>query len=122
MSKYMQLNKKIRGNSPGNILAQLFRDTVVRLDLISELPFLVEERLAELKRDPNTKKTRGSIDSEILSDNMTFNTFVNVLVNVVKVDDIGFVLDVRYGERKSLVGVNPKLKNKTKTKTKEDNA
>lgn len=111
MSKYSVLEKKIVGTSPGNILAQLLRDTIKRLGLLPEIPFLVDECIEGLTRkDPNTKRTKSSLDAEILSEDMTFKTFINVLVNILRVDEVDFVLDVKYGERSSITSVKPKIR------------
>lgn len=111
MSKYSVLEKRIVGASPGNILAQLLRDTIMKLNLLPEIPFLVEECIEELvQNDPNTKRTKSSLDAEILSDDMTFKTFINVLVNILKVDKLDFMIDVKFGERTALSVVEPKIR------------
>ena len=100
--KYGVLREKILGKDPGNILAQIFRDIVIDLNMVDDMSTIIEMRLEELKRDGSVKVSKGTLNSKVLTEDMTFKVFIDNVVNILKIEDLEFTTMCKLGKRESI--------------------
>jgi len=108
------LRKKIKGTEPGNVLAQQFRDIVLGLGMAESLDLLIDVRLEELDKS-GFKYNKGTINAKIKAESMTFPVYVDLLINLLKVDNLNFTTTVKLRKKEVIANSNSlKIKRKEK--------
>ena len=101
MINYSILREDIVGREPGNILAQMFRQIVRDMNLLDDMEDIIENRLEEMKKG-GAKVSKGTINSKVLSEDMSFKVFIDLLINLLKLDEVEFSTACTLYKRKSI--------------------
>ena len=100
--RYKKLHTDITGTEEGHLLAQQFREIVRQLEMVNSMEIIVRDYCHR-----NPKKGKGTVDADILSDKMTFRTFIILLVDVIGVEDMSFITSVTRNGVTAMSEINP---------------
>jgi len=94
MNRYDKLKSPITGSSPGNVLAQLLRDLITDLNYLPFMEILVTDYVKRTNANGGVL-SRGAVDETILSEDMTWKRYMNILINILRVDNLTVTTSVK---------------------------
>ena len=121
INKYNELEKPINNAKENAQLGKLWRRIIMDLNLRTRIRKMVNEYVRDSKNpnvNPINYKTKSSLENNILSDEITWKTFMDLLFNFLKVRSctVTITLEHRNGDESahSIHVVNGELVNERK--------
>lgn len=97
--KLKEINRPINNNKEGALLSKLFRKIVTELSLINRIHFLID-RYTKVAVGSDVKavkrKTRSSLVNNIVADEMTWKTFMDLMFNLLRVKKCKFTVELTH--------------------------
>ncbi len=106
------LKSNTTDKTEGGLLSILWRKILVDLNMTNRIPAMIYRYV----NDVNTsslqvkKKSKSSITNDIISENMTWKVFINLLISILKVKKIRFTVTLEFNngtKSNHSIDVNP---------------
>ena len=101
---YNVLHENVVGNEPGNILANQFRQLCRKAHVIPMLHDIITQHVRVINDEARVRlpvggrfipKGIGPINANVISEDMTWKVFMNLLIIILDVNEMEFVTSIK---------------------------